>query len=86
MKFTISNASDPYLESLSGKPVNRAKLKQFKPVEQAVWNEDHEIWWISIDELYDLTKIIEVTGHGLVVEERAKSKGFHITIWDDYIE
>lgn len=86
MKFTISSASDPYVESFSGKPANRAKLEQFKPIEQAVWNKEHEIWIIVVNSLCDLTQIIEKTGHGLVVEENAKSKGFHITIWDDYIE
>ncbi len=86
MKFTISSASDPYVEAFAGKPHNRAKLKQFKPVEQAVWNKERLIWIVVINSLSDLTKIIDVTGHGLVVEEVSKSKGFHITIWDDYIE
>ncbi len=86
MKFTISSASDPYVESFAGKPHNRAKLEKFKPVERAVWDKERLIWTIAINSLFELTNIIGVTGHPLVVEENAKSDGFHITIWDDYIE
>ncbi|KKL71422.1 hypothetical protein LCGC14_2095020, partial [marine sediment metagenome] len=55
-------------------------------VERAVWDKERLIWTIAINSLFELTNIIGVTGHPLVVEENAKSDGFHITIWDDYIE
>lgn len=86
MKFTISSASDPYVEPFAEKPANRGKLKEFKPVEQAIWNQELAIWMVVINSLYDLAKMIEKAGHGFIVTEREKSRFLHITVYDDYVD